>query len=45
MTPQQIKNKIDELSFWLVHNPSHTDYPIVLKDKIELDRKYLFKND
>ena len=45
MTPQQIKNKIDELSFWLIHNPSHPDYQIVLKDKLSLERKHLLKND
>ncbi|MDV6170204.1 hypothetical protein R1T16_17340 [Flavobacterium sp. DG1-102-2] len=40
MTKTQIKNKLDELDFWLINNPHHPDYQKVLNDKKELDIKY-----
>ena len=41
MTPRQTQNKIEELNFWLTHNPKHPNYQIVLKDKIQLENNLL----
>ena len=40
MTPRQLENKINDLNFWLINNPKHPNHSIVLKDKIELERKH-----
>jgi len=37
MTPQQIKNKIAELEFWLNNNPHHTYYNVKLNEKKALE--------
>ncbi|WP_271783899.1 hypothetical protein [Aquimarina algiphila] len=39
MTRQQKINKVEELEFWLSANPNHTDYHVVLKDKLKLDNE------
>jgi hypothetical protein len=36
MTIQQLKNKIEELDFWLKHNGSHEHYATILADKTKL---------
>ena len=45
MTPRQIENKINELDFWLIHNPTHPDYTTLLKDKRKLEQKRVYKYD
>lgn len=32
MTPQQLKNKIEELEFWLQNNPSHPNRTTIETD-------------
>ncbi|MCP1997275.1 hypothetical protein [Flavobacterium sp. HSC-61S13] len=39
MTKADLKVKINELTNWLTKNEGHPDYAIILKDKIELERK------
>jgi len=39
MSPKAINNKIADLDFWLVANPEHPDYSMMLKQK----REYQFK--
>lgn len=39
MTPRQIKNKIDNLDFWLRHNKAHPDYNKVKQQKHNLITK------
>lgn len=37
MNRQQIENKIEDLNFWLTHNPSHLDSSKVLSQKRDLE--------
>lgn len=39
MTKTDLKSKIDELTGWLTKNEGHPDYTVILKDKMELERK------
>lgn len=39
MTQEQIKQRITELDYLLIHNPTHTHYSMILKDKLELESK------
>lgn len=41
MTKKQLKNKIEDLEYWLQHNQSHPDYQVILRDKIECERRLL----
>jgi len=37
MTLQQIKNKISELDYWLLNNPTHANRHLVANDKRVLE--------
>ena len=39
MTPQQLKNKIETLKFWLEANPNHPDRSIVEADLRKLNEQ------
>lgn len=41
MTPIQISNKIEDLSFWLKHNPNHPDRVTVESDLRNLKNKLI----
>lgn len=35
----QLQEKINALNFWLMCNPTHPNYPVILKDKLELENQ------
>ena len=43
MTPQEIKDKIENLEFWLTNHPEHPSRHLVLNDKRALE--LTLKND
>ncbi|GLB51739.1 hypothetical protein NBRC110019_07780 [Neptunitalea chrysea] len=38
-TPTQLKNRIEELSWWLQNNPNHPNRVLIEKDKREAERE------
>lgn len=39
MTPTELRNKVENLDWWLTHNHNHPDYNAILADKKELERQ------
>jgi hypothetical protein len=44
MTATAIKNKIENLDFWLTHNPSHADFKTKETEKKNLEYQLLQNN-
>lgn len=43
MSETQLKNKIEDLDFWLRHNPRHPDYCIKYQEREKLIKQQLQK--
>lgn len=41
MSNNQLKNKIEDLDFWLKHNPKHPDYCLKYQERQKLIKQQL----
>ena len=44
MSDNQLKNRIEDLNFWLRHNPNHPDYCIKYQEREKLINQKLQKS-